>query len=54
VQVIRLALQGRRRAPENWWRAAFLVLGKFPEAQGQIEFLVRRWRHGGSRLIEYK
>jgi GT2 family glycosyltransferase len=45
LQVLRLALRG-----ENWWRALFLVLGKFPELAGQIRF--RLERH--PRLIEYK
>jgi hypothetical protein len=54
VQVIRLAVQGRRTARENWWYAAFLVLGKFPEFFGQIKFLLH-WHIGGKpRLIEYK
>jgi len=45
LQVVRLGLRG-----ENWWRALFLVLGKFPELAGQIKF--RLERH--PRLIEYK
>jgi len=45
LQVVRLALRG-----ENWWRALFLVLGKFPELAGQIRFRLERHPH----LIEYK
>jgi glycosyltransferase involved in cell wall biosynthesis len=45
LQVVRLALRG-----ENWWRALFLVLGKFPELAGQIRFRLERRPH----LIEYK
>jgi GT2 family glycosyltransferase len=44
LQVARLALRGARPARENWWHALFLVLGKFPEALGQLQFLARRPR----------
>lgn len=54
LQVVRLALLGNRSFRENWWRAAFLVLGKFPEMLGQAKFLVHRCLGGQSRLIEYK
>ncbi len=54
LQVVRLALRGRRSARENWWRAGFLVLGKFPELLGQMKFLMHRYLGGQSRLIEYK
>jgi hypothetical protein len=45
LQVVRLALRG-----ENWWRALFLVLGKFPEMLGQLKFRLERQ----PSLIEYK
>jgi len=54
IQVTRLALFGKRSARENWWRAAALVLCKFPEMVGQIKFVVDRLRGVQSRLIEYK
>lgn len=54
LQVIRLALRGTRSARENWWRAFFLVLGKFPEVMGQIFFLYNRMAGKTARLIEYK
>jgi GT2 family glycosyltransferase len=54
AQVARLALQGGRSPRENWWRAAFLVLGKFPELFGQLKFLLHRHWVGPARLIEYK
>ena len=54
LQVIRLALRGVRSAHENWWRAVFLVLGKFPEVLGQVRFLFHRCLGGKPRLIEYK
>lgn len=54
LQVLRLGLGGRLSPRENWWRALFLVLARFPEALGQIKYL--RDRFGGRRsvLIEYK
>ena len=49
LQVVRLALRG-----ENWWRALFLVLGKFPEMLGQLKFRIERYTGAAPRLIEYK
>ncbi len=54
AQVARLALRGARTRRENWWRALFLVLGKFPEAAGQLKFLYNRLAGKSARLIEYK
>lgn len=54
LQVVRLALRGTRSARENWWRAFFLVLGKFPEMTGQLYFLYNRLAGKTARLIEYK
>lgn len=54
LQILRLALRGERSARENWWRAGFLVLGRIPEALGQIRFLVHQYLGGQLRLIEYK
>ena len=54
LQVVRLAMRGTRSAHENWWRAFFLVLGKFPEAMGQLYFLYNRLAGKTARLIEYK
>ena len=54
LQIVRLAVRGARPARENWWRAGFLVLGKFPEMIGQMKFLFHRHLGGRSRLIEYK
>ena len=34
--------------------ATFCVLGKFPQAMGQIRFHVNRWLRHRSRNIEYK
>ena len=54
LQLIRLALRGTRSARENWWRAFFLVLGKFPEVLGQLKFMYNRLAGKTARLIEYK
>ncbi len=54
AQIVRLALRGTRSAMENWWRALFLVLAKFPEAMGQLKFLYNRLAGKTARLIEYK
>lgn len=48
AQVARLA---RRLDPVQ---AFFLTLGKFPEAQGALQFYWRRLRGAEGRLIEYK
>jgi GT2 family glycosyltransferase len=54
AQIIRLALRGTLSVKENWWRALFLVLGKFPEALGQLNFFYNRLAGKTARLIEYK
>lgn len=54
LQVVRLALAGERTPGDNWRRACFLVLGKFPEALGQLKFLAHRIRGEQAQLIEYK
>ena len=54
AQVVRLALRGDRSARENWLRAAFLVIGKFPEMLGQLRFMTDRRLRVQPRLIEYK
>ena len=54
LQVIRLAVRGKRSARENWVRALALVLCKFPEMLGQLKFLKDRHRRVQSTLIEYK
>lgn len=54
MQIVRLALRGKRSAYENWWYAFFLVLGKFPEMMGQLNFRYNRLLGKTARLIEYK
>jgi glycosyltransferase involved in cell wall biosynthesis len=54
AQVVRLAIRGTRSVKENWWRALFLVLGKFPETMGQLNFFYNTMAGKTARLIEYK
>jgi len=54
LQVVRLAMRGRRTARENWIYAFFLVLGKFPEAIGHIKFQLNRLFNRKIKIIEYK
>jgi len=54
AQVVRLALRGTRSVKENWLRALFLVLGKFPEVIGQMNYFYNRLAGKTARLIEYK
>ncbi|MEP1356260.1 MAG: glycosyltransferase family A protein [Tateyamaria sp.] len=49
VQMLRL-----RRRGMDLDQAVFLTVGKFPEAQGVLTYLIRRFTRGDRRLIEYK
>lgn len=52
AQLARLAL--RDGGPGRWQRALFSVIGKFAEAQGVLEFHLRRLRGGRREILEYK
>ena len=54
LQIARLALRGQRKPLDNWARAGFLVLGKFPEMLGQIKYWRNRLGNKTNTLIEYK
>ncbi len=54
AQIIRLALRGTHSVRGNWLHAVFLVLGKFPEVIGQLNYLYNRLTGKTARLIEYK
>ena len=54
LQVLRLAFRDDISRPERRWRALFLVLARFPEAQGVLQFWLNRLRRRRSALIEYK
>ena len=49
AQVVRLRLRGF-----PLYRALFLTLGRFPEAQGVLDYWSARWRGTKRGLIEYK
>jgi GT2 family glycosyltransferase len=53
-QIVRLGLTGRLSPRQNWWRALFLVLARFPEVIGQLTYLRNRLAGKQSLLIEYK
>lgn len=54
AQIIHLALRDRESLPAPWWRALFLLLGKFPEMLGQSKFVYSRIRGNATKIIEYK
>ena len=54
MQIARIALAGRHSRRMNWWKAVALILGKFPEMHGQVQYLGDRLRRVQSSLIEYK
>jgi GT2 family glycosyltransferase len=54
LQVVRLALRGKRSVRENWWYALFLVIGRFPTMLGALRFHIRRALGHQPRLIDYK
>jgi hypothetical protein len=47
-------LRGTQSVKNNCWRALFLVLGKFPEVMGQLNFIYNRLAGKTAHLIEYK
>ena len=53
-QVLRLALRDGINRPANCWRALFLVLARFPEAQGVLKFWGKRLFRRPLAIIEYK
>lgn len=54
LQAMRLALTSQLPGTLAWWRALFLVLGKFPEAQGICRFYFNKLLSKSATLIEYK
>ena len=53
LQVLRVGLRPAE-VPLKWWRAFFLILGRFPEGAGLFKFHMNRLRGRASVLIEYK
>jgi len=54
LQVMRLSLRGKFSDRRQRDRALFLVLARFPEAQGCLQFWFNRFRRKPTSLIEYK
>ncbi|KAA0970579.1 glycosyltransferase [Aureimonas fodinaquatilis] len=54
AQIARMAMRAGASRPENWQHSAFLVLGKFPELQGILQYEWNRLTGKRQRLIEYK
>ena len=54
AQVLRLAWRGQGPAAVRQLRAFFLVLGRFPEAMGQLLYLAHQCVGRRGELIEYK
>lgn len=54
LQILRLVRRGALAPRQRRLQALFLVLGKFPEAVGQLKFWRQRLLPGKSALIEYK
>lgn len=54
LQVLRLALRYGAGTLLGWQRAFFMVLARFPEAAGVLQFHANRLRQRRSALIEYK
>jgi glycosyltransferase involved in cell wall biosynthesis len=54
LQFVRLALRGNLSLKNNCWNALFLVLGKFPEMIGQLNYIYNKLAGKTAHLIEYK
>lgn len=54
AQVLRLCAKGSGPVGDRMTRALFLVMAKFPEAVGQIKFVLNRRSGAIARIIEYK
>ena len=54
LQVLRIAIRKGVKQRLNWYYAFFVMLGKFPEMQGQLKFLLGKLLQSKSRIIEYK
>jgi glycosyltransferase involved in cell wall biosynthesis len=54
LQVVRIGLKSDLSGSMRWQHALFMVLARFPEAMGQVRFLVNRLVGRRSQLIEYK
>ena len=54
MQIIRIAMRMGPTQRSNWSYAFFVMLGKFPEMQGQLKFVFSKFTKSNSKIIEYK
>ena len=54
LQVLRMTLSIQGDAGMRWTRAFFLMLGKLPELQGQLQFWLARTRRAAVGSFDYK
>lgn len=54
LQVVRVKNKNNHIKENGWLYALFVTIGKFPEMQGQLRFLINRLVNKQSRIIEYK
>ncbi len=54
IQVIRIAVKNKHTIRHAWLYAFFITAGKFPEMQGQLQFLFDKITRKRSTIIEYK
>lgn len=54
IYPLQIARIGARDQQRGWAYAVFTVMGKFPEAQGVLQFYYNRLVHRRAKLIEYK
>jgi len=54
IQITRLAIKNKANMSRNWLYASYVMLGKFPEMQGQLSFYINRLFNNEDKIIEYK
>ena len=54
IQIIRIKFKNKHIVKYGWLYSFFIMLGKFPEMQGQFKFLFNRLMKKQSSIIEYK
>jgi len=54
LQALRIGIKSRHKVSEYWKYAFFIILGKFPEMQGQFRFYFNQLFNSDSKIIEYK
>lgn len=54
LQILKLVLNSPLQFKLAFYQACFLIIAKFAELQGQIKFLIQRYRNQQGNIIEYK